>query len=367
MINYYQSMRCSLSILLWVCALAATAHAKEFQFPSISTKDRDEAAVVTIYSSMDIAIARQLVAAFQDVFRDTTVVYHDLQTNELYERVVRESRSGQTADVTLSSAMDLQMKLANDGYASPWETERARQLPRWARWRNEVFGVTFEPSVIVYNRPFFDSRARPSNRAELIDLLRSRDPQLFGRVSTYDAERSGLGFLFLSRDIQHDRNIWQLYRLLGDNGAKLYSTSQAIIDRVARGRLVLGYNLLGSYAAAHAARDNRIGIIWPSDFTVIMSRVALIPRAAASAQMGQRFLSFMLSNKGQSIISGPMHMNALAGSNNQQRSQSQVQPTTNLRPIRVGPGLLVYLDQAKRRRILKQWNSALAGGTLSGE
>ena len=367
MVNYYQSMRCSLSILLWFCASLAVAQAKEFQFPSVSENDRDEAAIVTIYSSIDIAIARQLIAAFQDVFRDTAVVYHDLQTNDLYERVVRESRLGRTADVTLSSAMDLQMKLANDGFASPWQTEQARQLPQWARWRNEVFGITFEPAVIVYNKLFFQNRPQPRNRAELIGLLKNRDSKLFGRVSTYDAERSGLGFLFLSRDIQHDRNIWQLYRLLGNNGAKLYSTSQAIIDRVARGRLVLGYNLLGSYAAAHAARDNRIGIVWPSDFTVIMSRVALIPRAAASAQMGQRFLSFMLSKKGQSIISGPMHMNALAGTRNQQQSQSQVQPSASLRPIRVGPGLLAYLDQAKRRRILKQWNAALAGGTLASE
>ncbi|MEM9360418.1 MAG: ABC transporter substrate-binding protein [Pseudomonadota bacterium] len=367
MVTYYQPMRCFLSILLCFCASVATAQAKEFRFPSVSSSDRDGAAVVTIYSSMDIAVARQLIAVFQDAFRDTAVVYHDLQTIDLYERIVRESQAGKTADLTLSSAMDLQMKLANDGYALSWETEQARQLPQWASWRNEVFGVTFEPAVMVYNKLFFRKRPHPRNRAELIDLLSNRDPELFGRVSTYDAERSGLGFLFLSRDIQHDRNIWQIYRLLGDNGAKLYSTSQAIIDRVARGRLALGYNLLGSYAAAHAARDNRIGIVWPSDFTVIMSRVALIPRAAASAQMGKRFLRFMLSTRGQSIISGPMHMNALASSQTRKALKSQVQVSENLRPIRVGPGLLAYLDQAKRRRILKQWNAALAGGKLSGE
>ena len=32
-----------------------------------------------------------------------------------------------------------------------------------------------------------------------------------------------------------------------------------------------------------------------------------------------------------------------------------------LRPIRVGPGLLVYLDQAKRARLIKRWNQALGG------
>ena len=32
-----------------------------------------------------------------------------------------------------------------------------------------------------------------------------------------------------------------------------------------------------------------------------------------------------------------------------------------LRPVPVSPGVLVYLDQAKRARLLRLWNSALAG------
>lgn len=354
-------MRYALSIFIWVGLWVSAAFASEHRFPAVSGQNGDEAAVVRIYSSVDIAIARPLISAFQDANRNTAVIYHDLQTNDLYERVVRESATGQTADLTLSSAMDLQMKLANDGYASPWDTVRSQQLPSWARWRNEVFGFTFEAAVIVYNKAFFEGRSPPRNRAELMTLLEHRDARLFGRVATYDAERSGLGFLFLSRDIKHDRNVWQLYRMLGENGAKLYSTSQTIIDRVASGKLVLGYNILGSYASAHASRDDRIGIIWPADFTVMMSRVALIPRAAANRVEGQKFLAFMLSRRGRQIISGPMHMNALAKTGGQQQGAERA----NVRPIRVGPGLLTYLDQAKRRRIIRQWNAALAGGKIS--
>ena len=357
-------MRYVLSICLWLVMVIAPSHAKQYRFSAATGQDREEVRTVTIYSSIDIAIARPLIAAFQKTYRDTAVVYHDLQTNDLYERVVRESRAGQTADLTLSSAMDLQLKLANDGFASSLETRGSRQLPRWASWRNEVFGVTFEAAVIVYNKAFFENAPPLRNRAQLMALLEKRDARLFGRVSTYDAARSGLGFLFLSRDIQHDRGIWRLYRMFGENGAKLYSTSQAIIDRVAIGKLVIGYNLLGSYAAAHAARDNRIGIIWPDDYTVIMSRVALIPRAAADRQMGRRFLEFLLSPRGQQVISGPMHMNAFAPGRGEQRLTPLGSLPANLRPIRVGPGLLTYLDQAKRRRIIRQWNAALAGGKI---
>lgn len=45
----------------------------------------------------------------------------------------------------------------------------------------------------------------------------------------------------------------------------------------------------------------------------------------------------------------------LAGSAN----AMQARLGARLRPIRVGPGLLVYLDQVKRRKLLELWNEAL--------
>ena len=32
-----------------------------------------------------------------------------------------------------------------------------------------------------------------------------------------------------------------------------------------------------------------------------------------------------------------------------------------LRPVPVSPGLMVYLDQVKRSRLIKRWNDALRG------
>ncbi len=34
---------------------------------------------------------------------------------------------------------------------------------------------------------------------------------------------------------------------------------------------------------------------------------------------------------------------------------------TQLRPVPVSPGLLVYLDQVKRARLIRHWNNALTG------
>ncbi len=351
----------TLALLL---AVPEGSSAKEFRFPAMGPDVGAVAQTLTIYSTVDIDIVKPLISAYQSKHRQIAIRYHDIQTLELYDRVIRETeKTGVTADFILSSAMDLQMKLANDGFVQSWTGPEAVQLPRWARWRNEAFGVTFEPAVIIYNKLFFANKSLPKSHSDLMALLEKRKPAWFGKIATYDAERSGLGFLFLARDVEHYKDIWRLYRLFGENGAKLYSRSQAIIDRVADGRFILGYNLLGSYAAAQSARDERIGIILPQDYTVVMLRIALIPRAARNPELGGLFLSFVLSTRGQKIIAGPMHMNAVsrlipgAGTARALRARHGA----SLRPIRVGPGLLVYHDRAKRQLLLKQWNAALAG------
>jgi len=43
------------------------------------------------------------------------------------------------------------------------------------------------------------------------------------------------------------------------------------------------------------------------------------------------------------------------------RAAMQAALGDQLRPVPVSPGLLVYLDQAKRTRLLRLWTQALAG------
>ncbi len=319
---------------------------------------------LVIYSSTDIAVARPLIDSFQDRYPKLQVVYHDLQSLDIYERIVEESdRAGATADLVFSSAMDLQLKLVNDGYALRWRSAVTAALPKWANWRNEAFGVTYEPAVIVYHKPSFDGRTPPRTRSALIEVLLQGDRNFFGRVATYDVERSGLGFLFLARDQEHYPDIWRLVSAMGTSGVKLYSNSAAIIERVAEGKFVLGYNILGSYAKIKAAENPDLGIILPEDYTVVLSRIAFIPRAARARELGGRFLDFLLSEAGQRTLAERARLNAILPAVDGPNTASALRARlgASLCPIRVGPGLLVYLDQAKRARLIKRWNQALGG------
>ena len=354
------------AIIILTFFMAFSAQAEELRFPALEAGGREDGDTrpVIIYSSIDIQVARPLIAAFQAAHPATGVIYHDLQTVDLFERILQESGEGKpTADLAISSAMDLQMKLVNDGYAQRFPVSGRDRLPLWSVWRDEAFGISFEPAVVVYHKPSFRDREPPKTRAELMALLEKRDPAFFGRVATYDVERSGLGLLFLARDAQHSDMIWRLVRLFGENGVKLYSSSNAIINHVSTGKFVLGYNLLGSYAAARAAQNPDLGIALLQDYTIVMSRIALIPKASANPQGGARFLSFILSADGQKVLAEEMHMSALSsavtGPNTAAALRRQI--GAGLRPIRIGPGLLVYLDRIKRRKLLHSWNRALGG------
>ncbi len=338
-----------------------TSYAKAYDFPAISGKENN---VITIYSVTDVDIFQDIIADFQQIFPDISIIYHDLQSLELYERIQEETLKDKvTADIAISSAMDLQMKLANDGFAQPVEISTAQEMPSWSQWRNEVFGFTSEPAVTIYSKKYFENHALPKTRLELQRFLAERHADLFGRIATYDIERSGVGFLFMGVDSERYKGIWNLVKSFGANGVKLSTNSSAIINNVNSGKYVIGYNVLGSYALARLDSSSNLGILYPEDYTTVLSRLALIPKAAKSKETGKLFLEYLLSERGQKLLTNSAKLSAVHPAVKASGPEEilDAQARSNLQPIKVGPGLLVYLDQVKRRKTINQWNKSLRG------
>jgi len=340
-------------LLPLLLALPAFAEPSRFAAPG------GETAVVTLYSTLDTPLATTLIAAFQTENPGVTVIYEDLLAAEIAVRVIAETDAGgPTADFVFSSGMDLQVKLANDGYAQPVSVPLARDWPDWANWRDMAFALTFEPGVLVWHKPSFPD-GPPQSRLEVIDWL-SR-PEASGRIGTYDVTRSAVGYLYLARDAEHFADIWSLVAAMGRAGLQTFATSAEIIDRVADGRLALGYNILGSYADARARQEPDLGIVLLRDFTVVTSRVGLVPRAAARSDLGTAFLAFLMGRDGQTIMADRLRLAAVSlevsGENSARAMEAAL--GEQLRPVPVSPGLLAYLDQSKRARLIARWQDAL--------
>lgn len=354
-----------MGMVLPLCLIAALlapvrGWAEVFVYPALSGEAGLE---VVIYSSLDERLAQPLIAGVQAAEPGLTVRYEDLLTGEIYDRIVAETDAGQpTADFAISSAMDLQVKLANDGYAQAVDVPLRASWPDWANWRDTAYALTFEPAVFVYHKPAFGGGEPPSTRAELLAYLRAQ-PAGTGRIGTYDIERAGVGYLFLARDQEHFPDIWDLVAAMGAAAVQTFPTSQEILERVSDGRLMLGYNILGSYAQDWARSHPDVGVILPRDYTVVVSRIGLVPKAAARADLGALVLGYVMSAEGQRILSQQMQLAAVnpavTGENSARAMQAQY--GAQLRPVPVSPGVLVYLDRSKRARLIGRWHRALDG------
>ncbi|HET6156737.1 MAG TPA: ABC transporter substrate-binding protein [Dongiaceae bacterium] len=321
-------------------------------------------AVLTIDGSTDTAVFAPILEAFAKRVPDLAIRYREITTNELYQLAERGCSGAETAaDLVVSSSIDQQVKLANDGCAQPNHSTQVKALPAWAKWRDEVVGLTYEPAVIVYNRDLVPPAQVPQSRFDLIDLLRPDDNLFNGRIATYDIERSGVGYLFAFMDAQQATTFGRLIEAFGRNKVVATCCSAEIIDAVASGRYLIGYNMLGSYALARAAGDRRIGIVAPTDYTLVLARAALIPKRAKNPDLARQFIDFALSDAGRKLLSESGLIVSFDEAGGGPASLAGVVPT--LRPIALSPVLLIGLDQQTRENFLALWRSSL-GGAGSG-
>jgi len=311
---------------------------------------------LTVWSVTDTRRAGGLLAGFRRLYPNVRVEYVELTAQNLYQRFLADAHAGRgTADLLWSSAMDLQIKLVNDGYSQAYVSPERGKMPEWAIWKNEAWGITAEPIVFAYNRKAMRTLGRvPGTHLDLIRFLNRNNAALKGRIATYDPATSAVGYLYLAQDKQANHNTWDLVRAMGRAKVRLYPTADDILTRLGDGRLAFGYDLIGSYALDAQARNPDIGVVVPRDYALIMSRIAMIPAHAKHPNASRLFLDYLLSETGQRHLAAnymtPVRIGLPA---NRQLA------VASARAIRVGPALLVHQDRLTRKKFLRDWSRAL--------
>lgn len=314
---------------------------------------------LTIYGVTDNEQANHLIREFRTLYPAIKVEYSNMNSTELYNRFISESAAGASADVTWSSAMDLQIKLVNDGYALPHQSAETKALPEWANWKNEAFGTTFEPIGFVYNKRLMNAAEVPQTHADFIKLLNQQHEKYKGKVTTYDPEKSGVGFMLLTQDKQvNGGGFGDLLKGFGAAQVKVQASNGTMMERIASGEYLIGYNMNAAYALTRIKKDPSLGIVLPRDYTLVLSRVMFIAKQARNPNAARLWVDFVLSKRGQEIIANEADLYAIRPDVSGETTASglRTQLGDALRPVQIGAGLLTYLDQAKRLDFLKQWN-----------
>lgn len=301
-----------------------------------------------IISTTDTEVFAPLIADYQSKAPGVSVRYVVSSTQELFRAI---ETGADRFDLAISSAMDLQMKLANDGHALPHNSGATAALPAWAKWRDMLFGFAQEPVVIALSRSALDGQPAPRTRGALIQLLRDNPQAFAGRIGTYDPRASGAGYLFASQDARMSDTYWRLSEVMGRLDPKFYVSTGAMIDDLRKGELALAYNVLGSYLSQRLADWNDGEMVEFRDYTHVLLRTAFVPNTAEHPDHGRAFLDYLLSEDGQRLIGTETGLPPI--------DESALAAAPHLRPIRLNPGLLVYVDPVKRRNFLQEWTSAL--------
>ena len=337
-------MRRLYAVLCTVLCLAAPARAQE-DTAIFGNGDTP----FLIRSTTDIAIIRPVMDAFVQTRPDLAVTYEQWGSNALFDRSKRDCTTGAgSADAILSSAVHQMVWLVNAACARSYRSATTLALPESRRWRDEVWGVTSEPAVIVYNKAALADIDIPRSRFALLDAMRTYPETFRGRIATYDIAASGLGYLFAFSDSIEATTFGALLESFDRIDAVATCCSAEIIAGVAEGRYVAAYNVLGSYAAS--AGRSEIGIILPEDYTLILSRAYMIPKGAQQPTAATDLIDFLLSDAAQQLLVQVGLANAM------DTAETGLQPSAR-RTIALSPRLLVALDAHRRQQMLNSWEA----------
>jgi iron(III) transport system substrate-binding protein len=309
---------------------------------------------LVIYSATDLAAAAPLLKEFKAMYPRVQVDYQEMRSIEVYKRFLAESAEGSdSADVLWSPAMDMQMKLVNDGHAQAYRSPEAAKIA----WAGEATAFGIQARRVRLQQTCSPRRSAQTHSA----LPTAEHPQRFkGRVTTYDIEKVGLGFLLATQDSVTSSGFWDLAQAMFDAGAVLHPTTGVMLERIASGESLIGYNLLGSYVIVRAKTDPSIGYVLPRDYTLIVSRIMFIAKQARHPNAAKLWVDFILSRAGQQIIANESRLFSLRDDVEGEATAAGIAKALggSIKPIVVGPGLLTYLDQAKRLEFMRKWRKA---------
>jgi len=260
--------------------------------------------------------------------------------------------------------MDLQVKLVDDGQAMTYASPEAGKLPAWATYKSQAYGTTYEPAVFIYNKRLVAADEVPQDHAAFAKLITTKADKFKGKVTTYDIEKSGVGFMFVVQDAKYFPGMKDLEKGFGASSYKVYSSTGNMLEKVSSGEHLLGYNVLGSYALVRAKKDPALGVVLPKDYTLVLSRVMFIGKNAKNPNAAKLWTDYILSQRGQKLIGGDVELFSIRNDVDAEYTAASLtkQLGSNIKPIPVSAEIVGYLDAKKRLEFLADWKATLAAG-----
>jgi iron(III) transport system substrate-binding protein len=132
-----------------------------------------------------------------------------------------------------------------------------------------------------------------------------------------------------------------------------------MVDAVNRGEILLAYNVMISYAYSAQRAGSHIGVVLPNDYQSIQTRSVMIPRGSTNSGLAAEFIRFLTSPEGRGLARAQLMKPGAA------TRRSGVVADRLLAQASVSPLLLTLQDQARRRRMIREWLQAIRPGAIA--
>ncbi|OBT00142.1 hypothetical protein A9261_07045 [Vibrio tasmaniensis] len=326
--------------------------------------DGNEDALV-IYGAAYLSEMKPLLDDFQRRNPEITVRYQAMSSNVL-DAHIRDQKPDQP-DITISSVMDLQLRLVNDGYALPYQINVAGYgsqsgiVPHWSQWRNELFGFSYEPAVIVFNESFLEGKEVPLSRVELLSFIRLHSDELMGKIGLFDIRDVGIGYLLWSFERAQTSNYGQFLELFNLHQARTFDSSASMLQALTDGDIAIAYNIMGSYANSWESKHKDVVIVAANDYTPVVIRTAFINKTTPRLEQAQAFIDYLFSYSGQKLMAKETNMPPVRTDIKSAKSAAVLreQFANQLKPLPLDVSLLIFSDQSKKSLVVTEWESAL--------
>ena len=321
---------------------------------------RKEGALV-MYAAIDKVTGEKLVQDFNILYPGIKVYLVDQSGIEVFNNYMfDQGKRREAADLLWSSEVELQAALVKDGYASPYRSTETGAIFSWANLGDLAYATGYEPVAMVYNRKFLAEKDVPASHKVLLKVAAAE--RFKGKIATCDPEKNGQAFSFLTHDQTSGLQFWSLVKAFGAAGVQLYPDYAALLDRVASGEALLGYNVPAREAFRRAGLDPAVGVLYPGDFTLATPQTILITKGAPHPNAARLWVDYILSARGQELLSRETNLLPVRGGvagGELARQPHKLPAGRGLKVMMPTGDITRYNEQGIRKGFLLRWRQML--------
>ncbi len=288
----------------------AAADARTVTFPayyphdyaSLVQRSRNEGGRLVIYSNLSQRNWAPVFRAFQAKYpwvRDVSA--NNLNSDEVFQRALSEQATGRVrVDLLVSNATRAWVRFASrEGTLTAYDSPELQKLPAFARALPNVFVMSTDPMLLVYNSALM--KTPPTGIASLARIVSANPKKFDQRVEVRDPA-SSFGFVVNHAFLAHGGgDAWSTYERILPL-ARPETSSGTMIEKLISGEYLAGFPISSSVLPMIADSGGLVRYVYPRDGTVVLPRGIGIAAGAPHPATARLFLDFVLSAPGQAAV-----------------------------------------------------------------